>query len=218
MSELPRPDASAVTRDAAAGQTPSRPNRRVESVPAVEPDETPATPSDERKLLIDAVTLLARNQSRAESELAQQSAESSRRMLALERRCLDLEQRLGGIQEELRKLSREVLLSADPDSQQRLAELRGQLARLAQRSDVNATPANIVAMDFDAVHPVPADAPVAPVEPPTPVPPPAAPGSNSAPRPLWRSSNVVTQDNAGLLLIGVGAVAVLFAILTQIHV
>jgi hypothetical protein len=198
----------------------------------VDHDQTPATATDERKLLIDAVTMLARNQTEAESALTQQAAESSRRMLALERRCLDLEQHLAAIQDQLRKLAREVSLPTDPESQQRLVELRGQLARLAQRSDASAVAPSVVATDFDVVRPVPADAPVAPpvlpaprpvppVEPPTPVPvppPPAAPRASSTPRPSWASSSVVTQDNAGLLLIGVGAVAVLFAILTQVHV
>jgi hypothetical protein len=215
---------------------------------AVEPDETTATASEERKLLINAVTLLARNHSQAESALTQQAAEASRRMLALERRCLELEQQLGSIHDQLRKLSKEVLVPADAESQQRLAELRGQLSRLAQRSDPSGpvpvpvpvaapvsqvtpiAPATPVATDFEVIRPV-ADAPAAHVErlatvysdaspppPPPPAPPSRSPSAFATARPLWRGTTTMSQDNAGLILIGVGAIALLFAILTQLHI
>lgn len=153
---------------------------------------TPMQAIDERKLLIDAVTLLARNQAEAESAHSQYAADASRRMLTLERRCLDLEQRLAALDERLRKLGDDVHMPVDSEGAERLSALRGEVERMTHRPS---TPA-----------------PAAPAVAPAPM--------RQTPAINWQtlaSSGVVTQDRAGLALMGLGAVAIVFAILTQVR-
>ena len=162
---------------------------------------TPMQAIDERKLLIDAVTLLARNQAEAESAQSQYAADASRRMLTLERRCLELEQRLAALDERLRKLSDDVHMPVDSEGAERLSALRGEVERMTHRPSAPAPPAE------PATNTVAAAAP-----PPT--------TTRQMPAINWQtlaSSGVVTQDRAGLALMGLGAVAIVFAILTQVR-
>jgi hypothetical protein len=166
---------------------------------AVDTGRAPEPARSERELLVEAVTLLTRNQTE------------------LEHRVQALEARLAG-------------MSHDQDAEQRLVQLRGQVDRLSGRTQERGAEADLAA----ASHPAsvvaasapppsatpPATLPAAAPQPAAPAsPPPAAAVAAPKPNPSLeqRLASNITLDRAGLVFIGAGVVALLYAALTQIH-
>jgi hypothetical protein len=167
---------------------------------------------EEGNLLIEAVALLVQRQRETESWVAEQIWQAEERAAATDRRYAELEARLEGIEEHLARLVHEIEPArGDPAGDERLARLREQVEGL------KLTPGT--AEQAARGGPAPS---VSAESPPTPVVERhtmAAPSAvASAPSvTFWDLLGPSPQDRFGLLLIGAGAVAVLYAILTQLR-
>jgi hypothetical protein len=201
----------------------------------------------EDNLLIEAVSLLVQRQRETEAWVAEQIEQADERAASVERHYAALESRLAGIEEQLDSLVREVEPGrGDAVVGQRLARLREQVADLRTQSDersLRSLPPAAAAVSVASTSPV---APVAPVTPVTPVEPqrrePEAnhvpPSVSEVPPPvqappavtastagagigtrasLWELTGPTSRDRFGLALIGLGVVAVLYAVLTQLR-
>jgi hypothetical protein len=197
-------------------------------------------------LLIEAVSLLVQRHRETESWLSEQIAQADHRAAATERRYADLETRLTGIEDQLDRLARELEPRFDTASDERLARLREQVEDLKSEGDgrsVRVVPSH--GPVIPASSPMAAVPPPAVLPPPTPIAPPvgAAPAHSvpsapasavvTAPSPapaapvvavssgqaesVWDVLGPRPQDRFGLVLIGLGLLAVFFAILTQLH-
>jgi TolA-binding protein len=187
---------------------------------------------EEGNLLIEAVSLLVQRQRESESRLAEQVMQAEERAAATERLYAELEARVAGIEEQLSRLAREIEpVRGEPAANERLARLREQLEGLKSSADGRsaraATPAAL------AVGPSMPTADTVPIREPDPVhagvePRPRASlaaatrARAQAPQPaqrvsFWDVLGSNPQDRFGLVFIGVGAVAVLYAALSLLR-
>jgi hypothetical protein len=189
---------------------------------------------EEGNLLIEAVALLVQRQRETESWVAEQIWQAEERAAATDRRYAELEARLEGIEEHLARLVHEIEPArGDPAADERLARLReqveglkitpstaGQSARGGPLPSVSSEYAAPPGADISLPPREPEGArPVAPAEPRYQRQAVAAPGSggSSSGVTFWDLLGPSPQDRFGLVLIGAGAVAVLYAILTQLR-
>ncbi len=175
----------------------------------------------EESLLIEAVSLLVQRQRETETWVTEQVWQAEQRAATSERRYAELEARLVDIEEQLTRLLRDTEPGrSDAAVEERLARLREQVEDLKTGGD--GRPAHTVTVP----GPTPPQAgPVLPREfEPAPAPPPpvrparvaaTAGGSSQSPG-LLELLGATPQDRFGIALIGLGAVAVLYAILTQL--
>jgi hypothetical protein len=177
---------------------------------------------EEGNLLIEAVALLVQRQRETESWVAEQIWQAEERAAATDRRYAELESRLEGIEEHLARLVHEVEPTAGgPLDDERLARLREQVEGLKsvgadgytnRAAPVTApTPAATATYDPDITRPVPT----------APEPRYAEPSRAVAASPqgvgFLELLGATPQDRWGVALIGAGAVAVLYALLTQLR-
>jgi hypothetical protein len=185
---------------------------------------------EEDNLLIEAVSLLVQRQRETETWVAEQIEQADERAASVERQYAALESRLAGIEEQLDSLIREVEPGrGDAVVGQRLARLREQVADLRSDSDGRSLRSVPSAVPVEPqVAPHEPDAHRAP--PPTPAETPpriespravststAAPAGVGARPNLWELTGPTSRDRFGLGLIGLGAIAVLYAVLTQLR-
>jgi hypothetical protein len=124
--------------------------------------------------------------------LTQNQAELERRVEALETRLTELQRSVGG------------------DADERLVQLRGQVERLSARSGHAQAPEANVDAGGTAPSQLPPIAPAAPMN--------TNPTAQKTNPPLeQRLANSFTLDRAGLVFIGAGVVALVYAAFTQIH-
>jgi hypothetical protein len=188
---------------------------------------------EEGNLLIEAVSLLVQRQRETESWIAEQVGQAEERATAAERLYADLEVRLAGIEEHLARLVHDVEpLREDAGVDERLERLREQVEGLKSSADGRTARTNPVlaastagATHSQAVEPRPVGAreqpytaeprplgmrPVAPARPRM-----AATSAQGAS--FWDLLGPSPQDRFGLVLIGAGLVAVVYAVLTQLR-
>ena len=178
---------------------------------------------EEGNLLIEAVSLLVQRQGETESWIAEQIWQAEERAAASERLYAEFEARLAGIEEHLARLVHEVEpLRDDAGVDERLERLREQVEGLKFGADgrtARSTP--VIAGAPSAAHESGASEPrygrralnAGPVAAPRPR---ATPTSGQGVS-FWQLLGPSPQDRFGLVLIGAGAVAVLYAILTQLR-
>ena len=180
-------------------------------------DASHAEIKEEESLLVEAVSLLVQRQREAESWVAEQIWQAEERAATTERRYSDLEARLIAIEDQLGRLIRDVEPSrSDAVVDERLARLREQVEGLKSEND--GRPA------LDPRPVVHEPEPLRSVAPPAP---PPAPRSERAPQTAGNARpqeagvldlmGSTPQDRLGFALIGLGGVAVLYALLTQVH-
>ena len=194
---------------------------------------------EEDNLLIEAVSLLVQRQRETEAWVAEQIEQAVERAASVERQYAALESRLAGIEEQLDSLVREVEPGrGDAVVGQRLARLREQVADLRSDNDgrsLRSLPSTASAEPqperaepdaFRAAAPSSISA----------VPPPleasggaavSAPTTSVAATPLiagvasrvslWDLTGPTSRDRFGLALIGLGVIAVLYAVFTQLR-
>jgi hypothetical protein len=158
---------------------------------------------EEDNLLIEAVSLLVQRQRETESWIAEQISQAEERAAASERRTAELEVRLAGIEEHLARLVPEVEpVREDAGVDERLERLREQVEGLKSGADTRTArtspvsppaPAGVAAMRTRSVS------------------------SSGQGVSLWQVFGSSPQDRFGSILIGAGALAVLYAILTQLR-
>jgi hypothetical protein len=179
---------------------------------------------EEGNLLIEAVALLVRRQRESESWIAEQIWQAEERALAAERRYAELEVRLDSIEQNLARLAHDAEPApGDAGVEERLARLREQVEGLKSGSEARAGRPAVVT-----------DRPAGPTQ--APVGEAYEPESAGA-RPVrasdmrferraaatahgpgfWELLGASPQDRAGLLLIGGGAIFVVYAFLTQLR-
>lgn len=191
----------------------------------------------EGNLLVEAVSLLLQRQRETESWLTEQFRQTERSAAQVERRYTELDQRLSRIEQRLAGLVRNVDPSTADDRQ--LSRLREQVETLSSGvTTLTARPTPIVGLpprpgwtspprgvgpreDVAAVTPAP-EPPSATAEPAV-VRVEAAPAEavvRTAPQPraggVWYILGDTPADRFGALLIGGGAIAVLYTVLTQL--
>ena len=197
----------------------------------VPPKVTRAEPTDVRtevkgegNLLIEAVSLLVQRQRETEGWMAEQIWQAEERAAATERRYAELEARLVGIEEHVSRLVHDVEPAAGGAlDDERLARLREQVEGLkavgGDRYTTRAAP---------VVPPASAATPATPAyDPDVTRPMPTPPEPRQVERPVVGASpqgvgflellGATSQDRWGVVLIGGGAVAVLYALLTQLR-
>jgi hypothetical protein len=178
---------------------------------------------DEGNLLIEAVSLLVQRQRETESWIADQICQAEERASASERLYAEFEARLAGIEEHLARLVHDVEpLREDIGVDERLERLRKQVEGLKSSADGRTARTSTVTAGL----PAPSPAPEAPrynserpassarpaADPPPRTPPPSGQGVS-----FWELLGSSRQDRFGFVLIAAGAVAVLYAILTQLR-
>jgi hypothetical protein len=199
--------------------------------------------SEEGNLLIEAISLLIERQRETESWVAEQLSQAEERTEATDRRQAELDSRLTALQDQLSRLMRELGASrAEAAVDQRLARLREQLEDLRSQTEPrpvrSTSPGGVTSLDValarrqsDAQRPSP---PPPEVAAPARVEPEARSGPDGASQPpravtikapaskgdrsLWALMGPTPQHRFGLVLIGVGVLALLYAILSQVHV
>jgi hypothetical protein len=191
---------------------------------------------EEGNLLIEAVSLLVQRQRETESWVAEQIWQAEERATAAERRYGELEERLVGIEQHLARLVQDVEPSAaDQAMAEQLTRLREQVEGL--KADADSPAARTVPVAEAPTRPLPSvearppahevphiahETRSAAAQAPRPagrVPAVATtPGAPSASVGFWDLLGATPQDRAGVLLIGAGGVAVLYAILTQLKI
>jgi hypothetical protein len=221
-----------------------RTHRTIPSVPPP-PDLSKTEVKEEGNLLIEAVSLLVQRQRETESWVAEQVWQAEERAAAAEQRYAELEARLVGIEEHLARLVQDVEpRRGDTLVEERLARLREQVEGLKSVGD-GLTARSGPAVAAPAPQPVAAHArepePTPAVEPRYAGGEPryavaagepryepryearavggshavaASPGRSVS---FWELLGPSPQDRAGVILIGAGAVAVVYAILTQLR-
>jgi hypothetical protein len=175
---------------------------------------------EEENLLIEAVSLLLQRQRETESVLA----ESRQQLDGIDRRHAEFEARLASIEDRLARLARELGSSrTDAAAGERLARLREHLAELKSDGDPRPRrplrPPEVTSLDAARRQPeaqraasgtgasLPSSAPDAVVP---------TPEATRGPT-LWNIVGATPRDRFGLLLIGVGVIAVLYAVLSMLH-
>ncbi len=156
-------------------------------------------------LLIEAVSLLVQRQRETESWIAEQIWQAEERATATERVAADFEARLTAIEAHLARLVHDVEpLRDDAGVDARLERLREQVAGLKSGADARTSrPAPVV-----AGAPASISSPMArPQTAPT-----SGPGVS-----FWQLLGPSPDGRFGVVLIGAGALAVLYAILTQLR-
>jgi hypothetical protein len=196
---------------------------------------------DEGNLVIEAVSLLVQRQREMESWVAEQIWQAEERGAAAERRYAEVEERLAGIEDHLARLVHEVEPSrTDAGLAERLSRLREQVEGLKASGDggplphephLSAAPGSAVAPRDEAAEPVafaPPAGPAAGVAPAgravpryetrvTARPPAAAAVPGGQRLGFWDLLGTSRDDRLGVVLIGAGAVALLYAILTLLR-
>ena len=180
----------------------------------------------EGNLLIEAVALLVQRQRETESWVAEQIWQAEERFAVTDRRYTELEARLVGIEEHLARLAN-ALEPAHGDAavDERLARLREQLEGLKSGSGCDGRPTRVAPPASERSVPVAAEPSAGqPERPPSVVTaasrfvrPAAATGGSGQNITFWDLLGPSPQDRWGLVLIGAGAVAVLYAILSQVR-
>jgi hypothetical protein len=181
---------------------------------------------EEGNLLIEAVALLVQRQRETESWVAEQIWQADERAAATDRRYAQLEARLEGIEAHLARLLHEIEPDrGDPADEERLARLREQVEGLklspgTAGQSVRSGPGPAVSAE-GASPPVVDGAPREPhsARPASPAEPhyhgqamAAAPGVT-----FWDLLGQSPEDRIGVLLIGAGAIAVVFAALSLLR-
>jgi hypothetical protein len=190
-----------------------------------QPTEVKTEVKEEGNLLIEAVSLLVQRQRETEGWVAEQIWQAEERAAATERRYAELEARLVGIEEHLARLVQDVEPTAgDALDDERLARLREQVEglksvggdgftnRAAPVVPPSAAPSPAPAYDPDVTRPMPTAPEPRSVEPP---PKPAAVSPQGVG--FLELLGATPQDRWGVVLIGGGAIAVLYALLTQLR-
>jgi hypothetical protein len=191
---------------------------------------------EEGNLLIEAVSLLVQRQRETEIWIAEQTGQAEERAAASERMYAEFEARLAGIEEHLARLMHDIEpVREDLGVDERLERLREQVEGLKSSADGRAARSGALMAGSPAPAPIPsrAAAPSAPLSAaPVPMPPAprrqpeafSAPGAGAGTGvgagqgvSFWQLFGASRQDRFGLVLIGAGAVAVLYAILTQLR-
>ena len=160
---------------------------------------------EEDNLLVEAVSLLVQRQHETESRVAEQIWQAEERTTATERRYAELEARLASIEEQLARVMHEVQPArGDAAPDERLARLREQLEGL--KSGADGRPARRSTPAALTPGPSPRNAGA------------VAHTPQSARRvSFWDLLGSSPQDRFGLVFIGVGAVAVLYAVLSLLR-
>ena len=184
---------------------------------------------EEGNLLIEAVALLVQRQRETESWVAEQIWQAEERTAATDRRYAELEARLAEIEEHLARLVHEIEPPhGDAAVDERLARLRAQVDGLKSGSATEGRSVRGAPLASDPIAPVAADAPAREPESTRPVPA-AEPryqrqavaarvaGAGQPSVTFWDLLGPSPQDRFGLVLIAAGAIAVLYAILTQLR-
>jgi hypothetical protein len=171
---------------------------------------------EDESLLIEAVELLVQRQRETESWVTEQARQAEERAVVSERRYTDLEARLVGVESQLERLMHDVGPGrSDTVVDERLALLREQVEGLKSRLPAHNT------------------APAREPEPPRPVAQSPRTYSRAERHPnrparaaaivggiqsasFWEVLGSTPEDRFGIALIGLGAIAVLYAILTQL--
>ena len=193
------------------------------------PDLSPTEVRQEGNLLIEAVSLLVQRQRETESWVAEQVWQADERSAAADRRYAELGSRLAEIEEHLARLVHELEPpTGDAVVDDRMARLREQVEGLKSGSAPRGRAAPGTPIASDPIALVAADAPAREPESARPGPaielryqqpavaaPVAATGQHSLS--FWHWLGPTPQDRFGLVLIGAGAAAVLYAILTQLR-
>ena len=211
------------------------PERTIASVPSeLSRRDDPSDVQQEGNLLIEAVSLLVQRQRETETWISEQLWQAEQRAADSERRYSELESRLASIEAHLARLVHEVEPGADDGQMARLREqiqdLRGETPLRATDDLVAPAPAPVAPTPPPAPRPVApqvvsvpvAEAPAAVAAPPPPVTRPtrmvaAATVSSGSDVTFWDLLGSSPQDRAGIVLIGLGAVAVVYAVLTQLR-
>lgn len=181
---------------------------------------------EEGNLLIEAVALLVQRQRETESWVAEQIWQADERAAATDRRYAELEARLEGIEAHLARLLHEIEPGrGDPAGEERLARLREQVEGLKLTPSTARQTGRTGPTPFPSVER--AASPVvdaAPRESET-----ARPGASTEPRDqrqtvataqgvtFWDLLGHNPEDRFGVLLIGAGAIAVVFAALNLLR-
>jgi len=175
---------------------------------------------EEENLLVEAVSLLVQRQRETETWVAEQVWQAQERAAVTERRYAELEARLVDIEDQLNRLLREVEPGrSGADVEERLARLREQVEGLKSGPDGRpARTAQPVPVEPAAPPPPPAFERVERVDPPPIRPARAAAtvGGGGQSASFMELLGSTPQDRFGVVLIGLGAIAVLYAILTQL--
>jgi hypothetical protein len=181
---------------------------------SVSPDLPRSELGEDNNLLIEAVSLLVQRQRETESWVADQVRQAEERAAATERRYAELEARLASIEERLARLAHEAEPTrAEAIDTERFARLRAQLEGL--KSGADGRPARSPSALPAAPLPNATPARARPVR--APEPPSDATHQHQSPG-LWDLLGTSPQDRFGLVIMGVGAVAVLYSALTLLRV
>ena len=191
---------------------------------------------EEGNLLIETVSLLVQRQRETESRVAEQVRQAEERAAATERLYAELEARVAGIEEQLSRLAHEIEpVRGDPAANERLTRLREQLEGLRSGADGRSTRA--ATPSAASVGPAVPTADTIPLRDPEPARAPAearprprlsaslaaaTPARTPAPQAaqrvsFWDLLGSNPQDRFGLVFIGLGAVAVLYAALSLLR-
>jgi hypothetical protein len=181
---------------------------------------------EEGNLLIEAVSLLVQRQRETESWIAEQITQAEDRAAASERRYAELEVRLAGIEEHLARLLPDVEpLRDDAAVDERLERLREQVeglrssgeARTLRPSPVPAAVAEPALDRESRPTPEPRTLSMRPAPEARPRPPTTVGVASGQSVSFWSVLGQTPQDRFGLVLIGAGLVAVVYAVLTQLR-
>jgi hypothetical protein len=179
---------------------------------------------EEGNLLIEAVSLLVQRQRETEGWIAEQIWQAEERASASERLYAELEVRLAGIEEHLARLVHDVEpLRDDVGVDERLERLREQVEGLKSSGDGRAVRPNPVLAVSPGSIPPPAAEPRHSTERravgarPVAEPRPRTAGTSGPGVSFWELLGQSPQDRFGLVLIGAGLVAVVYAGLTQLR-
>lgn len=159
-------------------------------------DET----TEQGNLVIEALTLLVQRQREIETWVAEQVWQAEERVAATEGQYSDLERRLQDIEARLGRLAHQLeLRQSDEPSNSRLIELREQIEAL--RSTPNGLRAPLVETSSETTFTT------------------QARESHTTRRDvgLWDLLGQSGQERVGLIVMGLGGVAALFAILSQLR-
>jgi hypothetical protein len=184
------------------------------TIRSVSPDLPRNELTDENNLLIEAVSLLVQRQRETESWVAEQVFHTDERAAATEQRYAELEARLLGIEERLARLTHEAEPGpAEGVDEKRLARLREQLEGLKSGEDGRPARSPSALPAAPVTHAAPAKA--RPVGAPTP-----PQHTVHQPRSVGFLDllGATPQDRFGLLIMGVGAVAVVYAALSLLRI
>ena len=180
------------------------------------PQPSPGDIRNEENLLIEAISLLVQRQRETEAWLSDQIVQAGERTAATDRRYAELESRLAGIEAQLQRLVPALEPSASGEPDERLARLREQVEGLRSGNDVR------TARGQPPPRLPPPEAPRETSQQASRVPSPetargphadqVAPGQGST---LSDLLGRTPADRFGSFLIAIGALAVVYAVLSQ---